>query len=491
MAFLREQTAKVSDLFERRSVRAALYVLFGAVLIVTSMRIVKPADPVGSLSRSRSDFEDYYRAAVMTARGEDPYRMDQLKRIMELPRTLKPQDLADPARFQDLLLLFSGVGTYLYLPLTAFLLQPLTLLDYQAAALVFQIGSSGALAVCAYLLFRFRSQPERQFSGAFLPALVLLAGFLSENAANGNIATFLILLTAAGLVLSFEKSWKWSAAGGFLLGTAVILKITPAFLLLVPFAFLRVFSLIGAGAGIAAGLSLPALAFGVHRTLALTEGWYRLIIETYSKYVFLRPWANNQTISGAVGKWFLPGSDLKQAEAGLPFLSGIPDESVTLFLANAVRISNAALWAIAFLCACLVAWSVYRKNFQGMLRAVFGGAAEGAVLSPYSARFARLAFVCTLVSLVTAGVSWYHAYSVLLLPVYLRFCAVLEGEPLRTGEKISLAVLGAFSLLHPLLSSHTRDLIALYSVFTVAVVCMILYSAGLLVTGRAGKPNGI
>ncbi len=132
MAFLRELAAKVRTLFERRAVRTALYVLFGTALLITSMRIVRPGDS-GSLVRSRSDFEDYYRAAVMTARGEDPYRMDQLERLIELPRTLKPQDLMDPAKFQDVLLLFSGVGTYLYLPLTAFLLLPFTFLDYRVS----------------------------------------------------------------------------------------------------------------------------------------------------------------------------------------------------------------------------------------------------------------------------------------------------------------------------------------------------------------------
>ena len=160
-------------------------------------------------------------------------------------------------------------------------------------------------------------------------------------------------------------------------------------------------------------------------------------------------------------------------------------------LANVVRISNLTLWVIALLCALAVAWSVYKANFQGMIRAVLSRKTASAALNLSTARFAPLVFLCTLVSLVPAGVSWYHAYSVLLLPVYLRFCSVQNGEALRTGEKISIAVIGAFSLLPPLLSSYTRDVIALYSVFTVAVVCMILYSACLLLTGRAGKPDGI
>lgn len=491
MAFLRDLAAKGRVLFARKSVRAGLYAALLLILLVTSLRIVRPSDTSSSFVRSRSDFEDYYRAALMTGRGEDPYRVDQLQRIMELPRTLKPQDLLDPAKLEDVLLMFSGVGTYLYLPLTAFLLQPFTFLDYQGAALLFQILSLGAFAACAYVLFRLRGAPEPVFSAAFLPAGFLLAGLLSENAANGNIATFLLLLTSAGIALSMRQGWFWGFFGGFLMGIAVILKITPAFLLLVPFAFLRLPALLGAGSGIAAGLVVPAALFGTARTIELTQGWMRLILETYSKYVFFRPWANNQTLSGAVGKWFLPGSDLKQGDAGLPFLSGIPDEGTYVLLANAVRAGNAVLWLLALLCAVWIAWQIFRGSFQGMIRSVLAGKVEEQSSGIYTARFAHLVFLCTLVSLVTAGVSWYHAYSVLLLPLYLRACAVQNGEPLGSGEKILAWVLGGFSLLPPLLSSHTRDIIALYSVFTVVVVCMILYSAFLLLSGRAGKQNGI
>ncbi len=487
---------RAADLFkESRAARSAALALLLAAVFVTSLRIIKDPGPATFAPQSRSDFEDYYQASRMVDRGEDPYRVEQLQGIMELPKSFRPEDLMNPARLAELLSMFKGLGTYLYLPFTAFVLLPISKLDYKTAAAIFQILSFSAWIGVLYFLYRIArvGRPlltEKEFMLPLLAAYALLGGFLSENASNGNIAFFLLLLVAPGLYLSFSDRWWAQILGGILIGIAAVLKVTPIFLVLVLFGSLRIYAIGGAVLGVVFGIAVPALGLGMDRNLALLQGWYNLILETYSKYVFLRPWANNQTISGAIGKWFLPGSDLKQGDYGLPLIGGLPNKELYHSLGLYVKLMNAALLGLAGIASLAAAYGSFRDHFRGMIREVLGSK-DSRPLFLEDERTARLLWLVTLVSLVTAGVSWYHAYSVLFLPVFIRFFQVFSGGRFERGETACLFFTGFFSLAPMILGARIRDGLALYSVFTVGVVAMIVYLALLVIRSDRRSANGI
>lgn len=487
---------RLGELFSTsRAVRIGCLCLLLLAVAVTSLRIIKDPSSSGLIASSRSDFDDYYTASGMVGRGEDPYRVEQLQGIMELPRSFRPEDLLNPAKLIELMSRFKGLGTYLYLPFTAFVLLPLSGLDYKVAAGIFQFLS--IFAFVAFLAFLYRSlrrdRPlitEREFTLPLLAAFSLLGGFLSENAANGNIAFFLLLLTGPGIYYSFSDKWWAQVAGGMLIGTAAVMKVTPVFLVLVLAASIRVYALVGVGLGIGLGIFLPALGLGWDRNLALLQGWYNLILETYNKYVFLRPWANNQTISGMIGKLFLPGSDLKQSEYGLPLIGGLPDKQMYTSLGLLVKGINAFLLGITGIASVVSAIRLFKNGFQSLVRSVFGSFdARPAFFEDVS--MVRLLWLVTLVSLVTAGVSWYHAYCVLLLPWFLRFVQVFSGEKLLLGEKVAIAFTAFFSLGPLVMGSHLREGLALYSIFTFGVCFQALYLAWLVIASNRRPADGI
>ncbi|MCE9598439.1 MAG: DUF2029 domain-containing protein [Spirochaetia bacterium] len=482
-------------LSQRRYLRLGLLVVLFLAFGVTSFRIIKAQNEQLFAPTSRSDFEDYYQASRLLAEGKDPYRSEQLEDIRQLSGSFNPADLFDPVKLQQIIAKFRGLGTYLYLPFTAFALLPISGLEYHSAAAIFQAASLLSLAIMLWFLYasdRARAQngwAERDFTVPLVSSLILFAGLLAENAGNGNIGFFLLLLCLPGLVLSMNDSIPRQILGGFLIGIAVVLKITPIFLALVLLAYFRIFALGGLTLGIAFGLIVPGLALGFDRNVELIQGWYALIISTYNKFVFMRPWANNQTISGAIGKLFISGSDVKQASFGLPLLSGVTDFETVRRFGLYVKIANAALMLTALVTSLVVLWRTFAGNFSGMIGEVLGGK-KSHVDFWSNVTLVRLAFLVLLVSLVTSGVSWYHAYGMLFLPVYLRIRQSYNGQSLVLLEKIAFTTIGFFSLAPMILSAHMRDTLAMYSIFAFGMVVIALCYAWLILRSSEAR-NGI
>lgn len=464
-----------AQLSARRYLRLGLLVALFLAFAVTSFRIIKAQNEQLFAPTSRSDFEDYYQASRLLAEGKDPYRADQLEDIRQLSGTFNPADLFDPVKLQKIIAKFRGLGTYLYLPFTAFALLPISGLGYHAAAAIFQAVSLLSLGLMIWFLYaadRSRLQDtwnERDFTVPLVSSVLLFAGFLAENAGNGNIGFFLLCLCLPGLVLSMKDGVSSQILGGFLIGIAVVLKITPIFLALVLLAYLRLFALAGLTLGIVFGLLVPAVALGFDRNLELIQGWYSLIISTYNKFVFMRPWANNQTISGAIGKFFISGSDVKQAAYGLPLLSGVSDHGTVRQFGMYVKIANLILMLACVATTVGVMWRTFAGNFSRMIRAALGE--KNNLIDFWSnVTLVRLAFLVILVSLVTSGVSWYHAYGMLFLPVYLRIRQSYNGQRLAPLEVFAFAFIGFFSLAPMILSAHLREMLAMYSIFALGMV---------------------
>ncbi len=479
-SFIQEKKIHLTGLF--------IFILFLSVL-AQGLRIayVNPSADFFSPA-SRSDFDDYHTAARFLAEGKDPYRTDQMESIN--PADYSAKDIMNPAKLAEIARKLRGVGTYLYPPFLAWVLRPIAFESYEQAALKFQILSFLALLSFFGFYYIIKSLSVNISPPVFLTASAfssfLLYRFILENYTNGNIGFFLIFLIGAGLILAWKKGILWQMTGGFLIGLATVLKVTPVYMGLVLLAGRRWNAILGAVLGGLIGLAAPALTSGLSGNHDMLMNWKSLILEQYSKNVIVRPWANNQTISAAAGKFFIPLSDNKQLQYGLPLINREISGTGEKFsgIKNGVKAVNYTLTLILLGAAVFLAW-------KGKLAAVSEDITE-------NRRFSYFLSAAILISLVVSGVSWYHTYSLLLLPVLFLsvnyFYKKENGAPLQLSrfELSALSVIGFFGVIDPMLPDALKSGLALYSVFTflaIAVAAGFLYYTFSELSGSGGREN--
>ena len=432
-----------------------LLVLLVLGLCVTSARVLDEPEPQLFGSASTSDFGDYFEAARRLGSGQDPYRLDALLEVQREAAMLS--DTSDMSALFALLMKLRGVGTYLYPPFTATLLLPFRGLSYSVAAGIYQFISVLVLVLSGvFLVRRFGSAAHARTEVwiALLLSGLLLYSFLLGNASNGNIGFLLVGLLTVGLVWAFDEARYREFLGGVLLGVATGMKVTPGYLGAVLLAGRRFTGIVGMAVGLGGTLLLSALALGWQENLNHLEQWYALVIESFGRITFVRAWANNQSLSGAVGKLFVPGSDLAQSKYGLPLaIPGISDGPEALRrLGRLVRLSGLVLTAGLLVLALKRAWHS-RPKFEG----------HSLVEDVWLQRFLLL---CLVTSLLVSGVSWYHAYSILVIPLAFYWIRVQRKQaPIDKTEIATLAVLGSFGLIHLLFPRSVREGLAMYSVF--------------------------
>lgn len=476
-SFLRETAPRIpralerarQGLRERLVARPVILWLIVCALLawtaVQSARIVKPR-VIGPFAGSASDFDDYLNAAERLLRGEDPYRLDQIENAA---RAVSETGVGG-ANIWELLTGMRGVGSYLYPPFTAFSLGPLAGLEYPAAAAIYQAIAWLALVGFLWMSHRLVRGPDasaRRTAALFAAAvgMLLVLRFLLDNASNGNIGFLIIFLTGAGLYAGFQTGRLAEFGGGFLIGVAAGVKVTPGFL---GFAFVagrRWLAIAGCAAGLAFALAIPATLIGWQENLALFETWNAFILKTYSETVFVRSWANNQSIAGALGKLFVPHSDPLQFSYGLPlfFQNRNPTAEEFALLRSIARATNAALYCGLAILSVATALKFARRRRLRLARGETPWTPLEELRQPSMSAFLM---AILLVSLAGAGVSWYHAYSALLVPVVFRLGAIFDGtHPLEAADRPWIFVLGFFGCLFSLLPEALRDGLSIYSVF--------------------------
>ncbi|MBX7058512.1 MAG: DUF2029 domain-containing protein [Leptospirales bacterium] len=474
---------RIRELYTTRSWPAAA-LLAASLLVVgaASARVLDPGEP-GPFQESYSDFDDYRRASIRLYDGKDPYNLDRLE---ALGAAMQSQSAGQAINLFEIVQLLRGVGSYLYPPLTAFLLGPLRKLDYHNAALLFQASSLTALVAFLWLSLRLPELGEvRRTEGLRNAALAMLlcAGLLAENGSNGNIGAWLILLSGGGLFLAFSSSMTAALMGGFMLGIAVTIKITPVFLFVVLFAGRRRAAIAAGFAGIVAGLLLPAMVVGWEENLKLLRLWRAYILKSFNQFVFIRSWANNQSVPGAIGKLFVPYSDTLQAKYGLPLMAfGRSPGAVEMeLLRNVARFCTLTLYALPFLAGLALAWRLWLRALLAERRwrtAALTGDWQD-LLAP---QMIRLSLLATLSAVAGAGVSWRHAYCALLPAALWRIYSWRKaGDRLPRVDRAWLGFIGLFSLGYPLLPGALRDAFAIYSIFLwLAVALCFWLTIGLL-----------
>ncbi len=146
----------------------------------------------------------------------------------------------------------SFVGLYVYPPILADLLLPLTLVPLQTAAELWLYLNGVFLVLTALLTARLLRLPARSWGTLLILVSVLCFTPVLQCLHDGQITIFLLLLWVGGLV-AYQEDRTVPSAALFALATAI--KLTPA-LVLVPFLLWR------KGRFIAAyGIALLALTF--------------------------------------------------------------------------------------------------------------------------------------------------------------------------------------------------------------------------------------
>ncbi len=482
---------KVSAFLSKYGVYVALVAFLA--LLISGLRVLDEADGgLLQLRSARSDFEDYYNAARRMAEEGDLYQMDAVRNMentdgieIDVNNPVELLQFSMTPEGRAYLESLKGAGSYLYLPFFAFLLLSLSFVGYEVAVMIFQISCLFLLWFFFVLIRRHHDRMDRdRFWYLAALSMIPVASFLTENAANANVGFLLIFLTGGGLLLSSpdlaggdgqsEDGFRGYLPylGGAFLGIAAVIKIMPAILGLFLLGRRNFKALFGAVVAGLLCLVLPALFSGWSLNYQWHLEWYDLMINTYSQYGVVRPYANNQTISAALSKLFVAGSDpSKQAAAGLPLFFNSIEElgaSGTFWLRTGIKTLVYGL--IAVVTGMAVIFSLRRKFYRPDLR------------------LARVYFVQSLilVSLLVSGVSWFHAYCLLLVPLAFR---IFGPEPFSAGERWMIGFIAFSGLGNIVFPGPVRDLLAMYSVFTWLMFALCIWS--LVFTLRAMRKEAV
>lgn len=458
--------------------------------LIIGMRIVRePPGGVQMFRHSLSDFEDYHEASGRFLHAvPDPYRVDNLKRA----RDCYYKKVNDCTPLESLEML-QRTGTYLYPPFLAFLLTPLADLTYKNAAIIFNFLSWGMLLLFIWSMLQFmrRTTPARQPLPEakqyliILGAVLLIFQLLSDNAARGNIGFILILLCGQGILWSFGAGRWRGLLGGFLLGMAAVIKVTPGLLGFVLVGGRRPLALIGMLGGTLFALFVPGLLYGFDANINYLNDWNRLLIQNFGELTFIRGWVNNQSVVGFIGKLFVPGQTSEQSRFGLPwtlFAGHSTAERLAIF-AMLARTLNTILLG-------LLALSALRQALRKPIQSFFNfNPVEPAQQALQEVGLVPLMVINILVSLLISGVSWYHAYCMLFIPLVLylwrRQNILAHGKLEKSiGMRFSGGSLLIFGLAYVVFPPVLRDFLSVYSIFALAmyVVCLLLAFA--LIVGR-------
>ena len=211
-------------------------------------------------------------------------------------------------------------GMFGYLPAASFLLWPFTVwLPRPMGLMAFALTNGAAAVGAAWILFRWWSvdsagaeggRPSGTSKLALFGWPLFLLGAHFQNVLQGNQPTIILLfLCIAGLTLiQLKRNWT----GGFLLGVATCLKVTPGILL--------VFMLLKRRWSAAAGMVLTmvmldivpsATLFGIDGAIREHKAWLQRV-EWYSNRRFIEdPWLrvmhhgheHNTSLSVVLTRW--------------------------------------------------------------------------------------------------------------------------------------------------------------------------------------------
>jgi hypothetical protein len=295
------------------------------------------------------------------------------------------------------------VYPYIYPPLLAQILLPLTALPEETYFLILFFIN---LLLALYCLYLMADVLDLKKAGSALPALFLFVLLVANHPLEITIhhgQINLLVLAFVLLFLKFQKSGKVSAAGLFL-ALAVLIKIYPAILIL-PALVTRKWKSVLAFAAASAGLGLASLAAS---GTALWAGFIRSTIE-----VFL----------GKPTSVFIRGF---QSSPNNLSLKGMLDQAASLFRFPAWLVPVAYVLAAAGLFLTMAAAA--RKT--GLKADI---PLQGALL--------------LIATLILAPLTWSHHYTIMMFPLAYVFARAIRER--RYAAFLPFALLGAIILYYP------------------------------------------
>ena len=212
------------------------------------------------------DFGSYFRAAVAVRGGATPYKVDE----------------------------YGPLGVYPYAPAYAYLLIPLTYLDYIWACRLWMIlnwlATAGSFWLALKLVFAGEELGPRRYVGLLL-ILVPLGGYIWANLRVGQVAMFMVLAILGWL---YCQRSGWPLVGGVLLACAGALKLAP--LIFAPYLLVQRDrrAIAGFALGVLALFFVPASWVGLAGSARLHEEWITHTLATHVPMQTYRP--GNQSL---------------------------------------------------------------------------------------------------------------------------------------------------------------------------------------------------
>ena len=333
----------------------------------------------------QEDFGAYYLAALALAGGESPFDANVASRLANA----------------------AGVDShspYIYPPLLAVVIRPLTALPYRVAALVWILMSAAALFAALWLLRPVVQIPWRIYGWVCAAALFLPSAH--HTLQHGQITNLLLLLIVVGVLGS-------GPAGAVWLGVASALKVFPATLAVV-------YALSGRAAALAvmAGSAAILTLTGAIAAPAATADFMQRVGPQLAADRRLAP--NNQSVFAVLARLF---------EAQW-FVRPIVDAPAAGLVASYVAVAVVTGLTVSTL------WSIRRATDP-------------------MADVARMSLALA-ATLIVSPIVWDHYYVLLLLPAAVLYRA--SGEPAVMTQLLAGAVLLLSHRYWPLMTSMKSPL---------------------------------
>ena len=168
------------------------------------------------------DFQVYYTSSLVTRHSADHrlyYPQPGGQILMDNVPADTPWGQAAKAAG------INGTMVFIYPPFAALLLQPLSLLKWQSALLMWRVVLIGVVLFSTYLCLHLTGRDYFWLKFGFAAVAALSFFPLTETLAEGQIDPFILLFWVGGIYL-FERGHSFWSAFLFALGTAV--KVSPA-----------------------------------------------------------------------------------------------------------------------------------------------------------------------------------------------------------------------------------------------------------------------
>lgn len=364
--------------------KAALFALITATLIIGTVTVFRAA----IFEKSRTDLTVYLRAAEAVVHHENIYTVENIRH-----------------------------WHYVYLPLLAILLTPFVSLPLGLIAALWYLLSAGALiGVFRGLQSLFPKHPNSFW--IILCVLILSLPPTLNTLVRGQLGAISLYLTLLVFLLDYRGK-KFSA--GFILGFAIVLKMSP--LLILPFYFLinrNWRALLGCGlSGLFFAVIFPSLVLSPELNLKYLLTYFRTLSEASG---------NSDWKSYLWGELFTPFAEDNQSFYAIATRLFWGNETAYIGHSNSlIRTLNLGLLASL---TGLVAWIMIRgKNFATFQFSAFKGKAWTHV-----SKFTEYSLL-SMVMLFTSPVSQPHHYTPLML---LGTAAFLNIETNPSFKKILL-----------------------------------------------------